>query len=97
MRLCRRRRARSAAGVCGLVIAKDAPTILIYGHFDVQPVDPLNEWSTPPFEPTIIGDTIYAASGASDMKSQTHAFIKALEALLKTGSLGNQCQSDCRG
>lgn len=67
--------------------ADGAPTILVYGHFDVQPVDPLNEWLTPPFEPTIIGDTIYAR-GASDMKSQTLAFMKALEALLKTDSLG---------
>jgi acetylornithine deacetylase/succinyl-diaminopimelate desuccinylase-like protein len=66
--------------------AGSAPTILIYGHSDVQPVDPLNEWRTPPFEPTILGDTIYAR-GASDMKSQTLAFMKALEALLKTNSL----------
>lgn len=66
--------------------AADAPTILVYGHFDVQPVDPLNEWLTAPFEPTILGDTIYAR-GASDMKSQTHAFMKALEALLRTGTL----------
>lgn len=67
--------------------ADGAPTILVYGHFDVQPVDPLDEWLAPPFEPTIKGDTIYAR-GASDMKSQTHAFLKALEALLKTNSLG---------
>ncbi len=66
--------------------ADGAPTVLVYGHFDVQPVDPLHEWLTPPFEPTIIGETIYAR-GASDMKSQTHAFMKALEALLKTDSL----------
>lgn len=66
--------------------ARDAPTVLIYGHFDVQPVDPLNEWLTPPFEPTVMGDTIYAR-GASDMKSQTHAFMKALEALRQTDSL----------
>lgn len=66
--------------------APNAPTVLVYGHFDVQPVDPLNEWLTPPFEPTVIGDTIYAR-GASDMKSQTHAFMKALEALLRTNSL----------
>lgn len=64
-----------------------APTILVYGHFDVQPVDPLNEWLTDPFTPTIIGDTIYAR-GASDMKAQTLAVMKALEALLKTDSLG---------
>lgn len=67
--------------------AGGAPTILAYGHFDVQPVDPLNEWRTDPFQPTIIDETIYAR-GASDMKSQTHAFMKALEALLKTNSLG---------
>ncbi len=66
--------------------AGDAPTILVYGHFDVQPVDPLNEWRTPPFEPTIIDETIYAR-GASDMKAQTLAVMKALEALLKTNSL----------
>lgn len=66
--------------------AGDAPTILVYGHFDVQPVDPLNEWRTNPFEPTIIDDTIYAR-GASDMKAQTLAVMKALEALLKTNSL----------
>lgn len=66
--------------------AGDAPTILVYGHFDVQPVDPLDEWLTPPFEATIIGDTIYAR-GASDMKAQTLAVMKALEALLKTNSL----------
>ncbi|TAH49376.1 MAG: dipeptidase [Chloroflexota bacterium] len=66
--------------------ASDAPTILVYGHLDVQPVDPLNEWLTNPFEPTIVGDWIYAR-GASDMKAQTLAVMKALEALLKTDSL----------
>lgn len=67
--------------------APNAPTVLVYGHFDVQPVDPLNEWLTPPFEPTVIGDMLYAR-GASDMKSQTLAVMKALEALLKTNSPG---------
>lgn len=65
---------------------KSAPTILVYGHFDVQPVDPLDEWFTDPFTPTIIGEMIYAR-GASDMKAQTLAVMKALEALLKTNSL----------
>src|SRR5581483_1513095 len=64
----------------------DAPTVLVYGHYDVQPVDPLHEWVTPPFEPTIKDDFIYAR-GASDMKGQAHAFMKALDALLKTNSL----------
>ncbi|MBI4673914.1 MAG: dipeptidase [Chloroflexi bacterium] len=66
--------------------AEGAPTVLVYGHFDVQPVDPLHEWLTPPFAPTIHGDTIYAR-GASDMKAQTLAFLKALEALLRTNTL----------
>lgn len=66
--------------------AGNAPTVLVYGHYDVQPVDPLDEWRTPPFAPTIQGDWIYAR-GASDMKSQTLAYMKALEALLKTNAL----------
>lgn len=66
--------------------AGNAPTVLVYGHFDVQPTDPPDEWLTAPFEPTVLGDTIYAR-GASDMKSQTLAWMKALEALLKTGAL----------
>ncbi len=66
--------------------AGDAPTILVYGHFDVQPVDPLDEWRTEPFEATIIDDTIYAR-GASDMKAQILACLKALEALVQTNSL----------
>lgn len=66
--------------------ATNAPTVLVYGHYDVQPVDPLDEWQSPPFEATVRGDYIYAR-GASDMKGQTHAFMKALEALLKTNEL----------
>lgn len=66
--------------------APDAPTLLAYGHYDVQPVDPLDEWLSPPFQATIIGDLIYAR-GASDMKAQTHALLKALEALRKTDTL----------
>jgi acetylornithine deacetylase/succinyl-diaminopimelate desuccinylase-like protein len=61
-------------------------TVLVYGHYDVQPTDPLNEWISPPFEPTVRGDNLYAR-GASDMKGQVHAFLKALEALLRNGEL----------
>jgi acetylornithine deacetylase/succinyl-diaminopimelate desuccinylase-like protein len=61
----------------------DAPTVLCYGHFDVQPVDPLNKWATPPFEPTLRGDDLYAR-GASDDKGQTFIHVKAIEALLAT-------------
>ena len=61
----------------------DAPTVLCYGHFDVQPVDPLDKWATPPFEPTLRGDDLYAR-GASDDKGQTFIHVKAIEALLAT-------------
>ncbi len=60
------------------------PTVLVYGHYDVQPVDPLDEWVTPPFEPDIRGDYLFAR-GASDMKGQIFAQLKALEALAKQG------------
>jgi acetylornithine deacetylase/succinyl-diaminopimelate desuccinylase-like protein len=64
----------------------DKPTVLVYGHYDVQPVDPLNEWVSGPFEPEIRGENLYAR-GASDMKGQVHAFLKALEALIGKGEL----------
>jgi acetylornithine deacetylase/succinyl-diaminopimelate desuccinylase-like protein len=63
--------------------AKGSPTILVYGHYDVQPVDPLELWKTPPFEPTIRGGRIYAR-GASDDKGQFLTHIEALEAHLGT-------------
>ncbi|MBI2247015.1 MAG: dipeptidase [Armatimonadetes bacterium] len=63
--------------------ASGKPTVLIYGHYDVQPVDPLHEWTSPPFEPTIRGDDLYAR-GARDDKGQVFAVIKALESLLRT-------------
>jgi acetylornithine deacetylase/succinyl-diaminopimelate desuccinylase-like protein len=64
--------------------APGRPTILIYGHFDVQPADPLELWDHPPFEPEIIGDRIYAR-GASDDKGNLMSPITAVEALLATG------------
>ena len=69
-----------------LKAGKDQPTLLYYGHYDVQPPDPLALWKTQPFEPTVIGDNLYAR-GASDMKGQLMAFLKALEAITRTGSL----------
>jgi acetylornithine deacetylase/succinyl-diaminopimelate desuccinylase-like protein len=65
---------------------EDKPTVLIYGHYDVQPPDPIDQWETPPFEPTVRGDYLYAR-GASDMKGQVWANISALESILKTGDL----------
>ncbi len=61
--------------------APDKPTLLIYGHYDVQPVDPLNLWESPPFEPTIRGGNLYAR-GAADDKGQTMLVFKALESLM---------------
>jgi acetylornithine deacetylase/succinyl-diaminopimelate desuccinylase-like protein len=57
------------------------PTLLIYGHYDVQPPDPLDEWVTPPFEPTVRDDKLYAR-GASDDKGQVFCLLKAYEATL---------------
>lgn len=62
--------------------APGKPTVLIYGHYDVQPVDPLNLWDTPPFEPTIRDGKLYAR-GATDDKGQLFLHIKAIEALLQ--------------
>ncbi|HEV8319366.1 MAG TPA: dipeptidase [Vicinamibacterales bacterium] len=62
--------------------APDAPTILFYGHYDVQPVDPVDQWITPPFEATVRDGEIYAR-GAADDKGQVFMHIKAVEAHLK--------------
>lgn len=61
--------------------AEDQPTILVYGHYDVQPVDPIHLWETPPFEASIRDNKLYAR-GASDDKGQVFMHIKAVEALL---------------
>lgn len=63
------------------------PTVLIYGHYDVQPPDPLNEWRTPPFHPIVHAGNLYGR-GACDDKGQMFTHIKAIEAYLQTeGSL----------
>jgi acetylornithine deacetylase/succinyl-diaminopimelate desuccinylase-like protein len=63
--------------------AEGKPTMLAYGHYDVQPADPLDEWHTPPFEPTERNGNLYAR-GAVDDKGQMYMHVKALESLLKT-------------
>ncbi|MBC8156421.1 MAG: dipeptidase [Bacteroidetes bacterium] len=62
------------------------PTVLVYGHYDVQPADPYELWHTPPFEPTIRNERIYAR-GACDDKGQFYMHIKALEAMIATNTL----------
>jgi acetylornithine deacetylase/succinyl-diaminopimelate desuccinylase-like protein len=66
--------------------AGNAPTVLIYGHYDVQPVDPLDLWTSPPFTPTARGDNLYCR-GASDMKGQIAAALAAIESLTASGGL----------
>ena len=66
--------------------APGKPVVLIYGHYDVQPVDPIDLWKTGPFEPVEDGENLFGR-GTSDMKGQVMATINALEAIIKTGSL----------
>ena len=64
---------------------EDRPTVLVYGHYDVQPSDPDELWDTPPFEPTIKDGRVYAR-GSSDDKGQSFTHIKAIESFMKTGT-----------
>lgn len=67
-----------------LVVNPAAPTLTIYGHYDVQPPDPLDEWLSPPFEPTVRDGRVYAR-GSSDNKGNHMAAIKAVEFCIKAG------------
>ena len=68
------------------IISPEAKTVLVYGHYDVMPVDPREEWNTDPFEPVIINNRIYGR-GADDDKGQSFMHIKAFEAMCATDSL----------
>src|ERR1700744_2063512 len=68
------------------IIDASKPTVLVYGHYDVQPPDPLELWKTPPFEPTIRDGKIYAR-GACDDKGQFYMHVKAFELMMRTGTL----------
>jgi acetylornithine deacetylase/succinyl-diaminopimelate desuccinylase-like protein len=63
--------------------ASGHPTVLIYGHYDVQPVDPVREWRSPPFDPVVRGNDLYGR-GACDDKGQMFTHVKALESYLRT-------------
>ena len=66
-----------------MAAGEEAPTVLVYGHYDVQPPDPLELWETPPFEPTVRGDYLYAR-GVADDKGQLYTHLKAAEACYRT-------------
>lgn len=68
------------------IIDPSKPTVLVYGHYDVQPADPLELWHTPPFEPTVRDGKIYAR-GACDDKGQFYMHVKAFELMLNQGTL----------
>lgn len=68
------------------IVDKSLPTVLVYGHYDVQPADPYDLWHTPPFEPTIRDEKIYAR-GSSDDKGQMYMHIKAFETMMQSGGL----------
>ena len=65
---------------------KSAPTVMVYGHYDVQPVDPLELWESAPFEPVVRGENLYAR-GSADMKGQVLASLKAVESVMEAGGM----------
>ena len=68
------------------IIDPSKPTVLVYGHYDVQPPDPLDLWKSPPFEPVIKDGKVYAR-GSADDKGQFFMHVKAMETLVKTNSM----------
>jgi acetylornithine deacetylase/succinyl-diaminopimelate desuccinylase-like protein len=76
--------------------ADRAPTVLVYGHFDVQPPDPLDLWESPPFEPTVQGEWLYAR-GVADDKGQLYLLLKAAATLAAEGALPVNVRIACDG
>jgi acetylornithine deacetylase/succinyl-diaminopimelate desuccinylase-like protein len=68
------------------IIDPSKPTVLVYGHYDVQPPEPLELWTNPPFEPTIVDGKIFAR-GSADDKGQFYMHVKAMETLVKTNTM----------
>lgn len=82
----------ASCGVCRKILDKDLPTVLVYGHYDVQPPDPLDLWDSPPFEPVVKKTDIHPegaifARGACDDKGQMYMHVKALEYMTQNGEL----------
>jgi acetylornithine deacetylase/succinyl-diaminopimelate desuccinylase-like protein len=73
-----------------------APTVMLYGHFDVQPPDPLELWESPPFEPTVRDGVLYAR-GVADDKGQLFSLLKAVEELAGRGELPVHARFVCEG
>ena len=68
------------------IIDKNLPTVLVYGHYDVQPADPIELWDSPPFEP-VVKDGLIIARGSADDKGQVYMHVKAFEAMMATNTL----------
>ncbi len=68
------------------IIDPNLPTVLVYGHYDVQPADPIELWDSPPFTP-VVKDGLVIARGAADDKGQMYMHVKAFESMMKTNSL----------
>ncbi|MZQ50518.1 MAG: M20/M25/M40 family metallo-hydrolase, partial [Bacteroidales bacterium] len=68
------------------IISKKLPTVLVYGHYDVQPAEPFDLWNSPPFEPEVRDGRIWAR-GADDDKGQLFMHVKAFEFMTTTGTL----------